>query len=178
MTLITGEAFDNLFTSIRATADRLEVRDRYRSDVEDEVVRRFVAGEPDDMAWATPWLDKIRALTAEGKQVRRVRVVTLPLSDYQRCGVLATAPLNVEAGEDVRYLDRARAEGLPDVDYWLFDAGTPTARAAKIYFDERDCFLGAEIITGDEVSGLSSAFLQAFGRALPPESFAEAHGLR
>lgn len=180
MTLLTGEVFDQLFAAFSATADRIELRDYYRSEVEDEVVRRFVAGEPDDMAWSKPWFDKIRTLLAEGKRFRRVRVVTVPLTDYQRCGVVRVTPHNIEAGEDIRYLDRAQIADLdlPTFDYWLFDAGLPTARAVKLHFDDRDSFLGAEVIASESLVELSAAFIRAFDRALTPERFAEAHRLR
>lgn len=179
MTLLTGEVFDQLFAAFSATADRVELRDYYRSDVEDEVVRRFVAGESDDMAWSKAWFDKIRTLGTDGKQFRRVRVVTVPLSDYQRCGVVRVTPHNIEAGEDIRYLDRTRTAdlGLPTFDYWLFDAGLPTARAVKLHFDDRDSFLGAEFIPSEALVELSAAFTRAFDRALTPDRFAEAHRL-
>src|SRR5262249_54236989 len=135
---IVGADFDRLFSSFAHTADRIELHDRYRSDLEDEVLRRYLAGESDDLAWAAGWVDQIRAHAAEGKRYRRVRVVSVPLSDYQRWGVLAIAPHNIEAGEDIRYLDRAKAPDLPAFDYWLFDADTPDARAVRLNFDEHD----------------------------------------
>ncbi len=177
MTLITDpEEFDALFSSFNLTADRLEVLDRYRSDLEDEVVRRYVAGEPDDLAWSQAWFAKIRKATAEGKRYRRVRVVTVPLSDYQECGVVRITPHNIEAGEDIRYLDRAEAGDLPKQDYWLFDAGTPTAKVATLHFDKTDVYLGTEV-TAAGATELAAAFETAFARALPASLFAEVHGL-
>lgn len=177
MTLIKDpEEFDALFSSFETTADRLEVRDRYHSDVEDEVVRRYVAGEADDLAWSQAWFDKIRKLTAEGKRFRRVRVVTVPLSAYQECGVVRITPHNVEAGEDIRYLDRAKAADLPMRDCWLFDTGTPAAHVVTLHFNDTDVFLGAEVTSG-EVADLAAAFEVAFTRALPAAQFAEAHGI-
>jgi hypothetical protein len=51
-----------------------------------------------------------------------VRVVTVPHSDYTKWG-LTVAPLNIEAGEDIRWLPRHLANGIdfPADDYWLFD---------------------------------------------------------
>lgn len=178
LALRVGDDFGALFTSFSRTAQRLESRDRYRSEVEDEVTRRFVNGEPDDLSWSKDWFDLIRRLTGEGKRFQRVRVVSVPLSDYQRAGVFAIAPANIEAGEDIRYLDRAEAAGVPDEDFWLFDFGRPDARAARLLFDERDQLLGAEIITDLEVmTGLARVWARAFERALPPGWFAEVHGL-
>jgi hypothetical protein len=46
----------------------------------------------------------------------------------------------VAAGEDIRYLDREFASGLPDHDYWLFDS----TRLYVLRFDENDDLVGAE----------------------------------
>jgi hypothetical protein len=181
--LLTGDDFGSLFTSVAATADRLELRDAYRSDIEDEVTRRYVAGEPDDLAWSQAWFDQIRRLTAAGKRFRRVRVVSVPLSDYQRCGVDRIAAHNIAAGEDIRYLDRAKAagalgEGLPGFDFWLFDAGEVSARVARLHFDDSGALLGAEIITSPAMIGdVSAAFDRAFELASSRQDFAEACGL-
>jgi hypothetical protein len=57
--------------------------------------------------------------------VQRVRLASVPHSDYVRWG-LDISPLNIEAGEDIRYLPRHLTEGieLPDEDYWLLDDDT------------------------------------------------------
>jgi hypothetical protein len=48
--------------------------------------------------------------------------VTEPHTDYVRWE-LALDPQNIDAGEDVRYLPRHRAQGivLPTEDCWMFD---------------------------------------------------------
>jgi hypothetical protein len=79
----------------------------------------------------------------EGRRFARVRVVGLPLSDYNRWSY-AIAQQNIAAGEDIRYLraERAREERLPNHDYWLFDS----SKLLRIQFDESDRFRGGEII--------------------------------
>jgi hypothetical protein len=64
----------------------------------------------------------VREATNSGKVMTRARVVSVPHSDYARWG-LSVAPLNVNAGEDIRWLPRHLAEGIdfPADDYWLFD---------------------------------------------------------
>lgn len=141
--LLTLEEFADLFTSFARTAFRLETRDFYNDDSEHEPFRRFLAGEPADDSWMADFCDDVRSWVAEGKRVERVRVVTVPHSDYVRWS-LTVARLNIEAGEDIRYLPRIRARelGLPDEDYWLFDS----RRAAVLRFDDTDRLLGAELI--------------------------------
>jgi hypothetical protein len=89
------------------------------------------------------WLDMLRGATAEGRRFARVRVVSLPLTDYNRFG-LAVSRHNNAAGEDIRYLarDQAEAEGLPHHDYWLFDSQL----LVEMHFDDADVFVGGEVI--------------------------------
>ena len=144
MNLLTDAEFDKLFETFEHTAFRLEVRDRYNTSYSDEPLRKFLAGEPDDLAWFQNWLALVRAATAEGRRYSRVRVVSLPLTDYSRFAI-ANSRHTVAAGDDIRYLtrDRANAVGLPGHDYWLFDS----RKLAWMHFDETDDrFLGAEII--------------------------------
>jgi hypothetical protein len=89
------------------------------------------------------WLEMVREATAKGRHFARVRVVTMPLTDYSRFGVWC-AQFTTGAGENIRYLPRERAEvaGLPDHDYWLFDSRL----LVRMRFDEHNAFLGGEII--------------------------------
>jgi hypothetical protein len=122
----------------------LEVRDTYRSPKETESFRKFLAGEPDDLAWHQEWLAMVREATTEGRRFCRVRIVSEPLSDYSRFGLWLSQFVN-EAGDDVHYLtrDRADAEGLPRHDYWLFDS----RKLIRMHFGEDDRFVGGEMIT-------------------------------
>lgn len=142
MRQLTDPEFRRLFTTFEYTAFRLEMRDRYNVPYEIEPLRKFLAGEPDHERRTRPWLKMIREVTADGKRFERVRVVTLPLTDYSRF-LYVGAEFNNSAGEDIRYLDRDRAKGLPNHDYWLFDS----RKLVKMHFDDADDgFLGAEIV--------------------------------
>jgi hypothetical protein len=70
------------------------------------------------------------------------------MSDYNRWGHVV-AQHNNAAGEDIRYLtrDAAKAVGLPDHDYWLFDS----RMLALMHFDDEDRFLGAEVVEDPNV---------------------------
>jgi hypothetical protein len=103
-------------------AFHLEQQDTYNVAAEDEPFGRWLRGEPDDYAWHQDWLSFLREATAAGVEVQRVRLVSIPHTDYTRWG-LAMAPINAEAGEDMRYLPRNQAEDIdfPAEDYWLMD---------------------------------------------------------
>jgi len=85
----------------------------------------------------------LREATAKGRRFARVRLVSLPLTDYSRFGVWCAQFTN-GAGEDIRYLthDQAEAVGLPNRDYWLFDSRL----LVRMHFDDHDAFLGGEVV--------------------------------
>jgi hypothetical protein len=141
--MLLGEEFNQLFRTFQHTAFRLEVRDTYDASYENESLRKFLAGEPDDLPWMQDWLAMIRDATSKGRRFRRVRVVSWPLTDYSRFGVWCARFTNA-AGEDIRYLtrDRAQAEGLPEHDYWLFDS----RKLVRMHFDDANVFLGGEVV--------------------------------
>jgi hypothetical protein len=171
MTWLVGDEFGGLFRDFQHTAFRLEVRDRYDAAYENESVRRYLAGEADDLPWLQEWLTMIHEATAEGRRFARVRVVSVPLTDYSRFGIWCAQFTN-RAGEDIRYLarDHARAAGLPDHDYWLFDS----RRLVRMHFDDADRFLGGEIIDDPAVIVTHNYWRDAaWHRAIRRDDFAE-----
>jgi hypothetical protein len=138
-----GDDFAGLFDWFKVRAFRLETLDRYAADYEEEALRRFLAGEPVDPGIIAPWLDRVAAVTAAGRRMERVHVVTEPLSDYLRFEMDGYR-FTVAAGEDVRILPRpaARALELPGEDFWLFDDGP----VARMHYDRYGSFLGADLV--------------------------------
>lgn len=112
--------WSELFRRCRGEAFHLEVRDDYGVPLESEPFRRFLANEPDDYEWFAGWDALVRETTGRGVRMSRVRVVTVPHTDYQRWGLVVAAH-NTAAGEDIRYLPRHLAGVVPADDWWLFD---------------------------------------------------------
>ncbi|ROT32387.1 DUF6879 family protein [Micromonospora sp. HM5-17] len=137
------DAFRKLFVDFEHTAFKFEVRRAYGLPSEDLPFQQFLNGEDPGVEWLRDWLDLMREQTSTGKRVERVRVVDDPPSDYLRFEIFIT-PHNIAAGEDIRYLDRARARELqlPNHDFWLFDSRT----LAILHFGEDDAFLGFEMV--------------------------------
>jgi hypothetical protein len=150
----------------------LETRDEYKSANESAALAQFVAGKPVDMAWFQNWLTMIRQATKEGRRLTRVRVVSVPLTDYSRFGIFCSRFTDA-AGEDIRYLARDDADtaGLPDYDYWLFDSST----LVKMHFDATENFLGGEVID-DPVAIVQANYWRdaAWHKAVRRDDFASA----
>lgn len=159
-----------LFRDFKHTAWRLETRRGYASDRNSPKWARFLAGEDISRAPDNAWRENVRTQTAQDKRFERVRLVDEPPTQGQEF-LLASAPGNVAAGEDIRNLTRARAQELrlPDYDFWLFDAKI----LARFAFDEEDTTLGV-YVTEDpaEVLAACQAREAAWHHAVRTQEFA------
>ena len=123
MTPVTDEEFDELLhCGFEREALHLETRDAYGTAVELPHMAKWVNGEPDDLEWLQGWCATLRKHVKAGRCVRRARVVSEPLSDYQRWSYSIASPM-VEAGEDIRWVSRrlVSSVALPGNDFYLFD---------------------------------------------------------
>jgi hypothetical protein len=166
--LLVGPEFAELFRSFEHTAFRLETLEYYYSANEATALAQFTAGKDVEMGWFGTWLAMIRAATAEGRRFTRVRVVSLPLSDYSRFGIFCSGYTG-EAGEEIRYLTRDQATGLPTYDYWLFDS----RKLVRVHLTDDGHFLGGEVIT-DPAPVVQHAYWRdaAWHRAVRRDDFA------
>jgi hypothetical protein len=90
---------------------KLELRDRYAID--DDLLRAWRRGDDEAITeYFAPWLDRIASEVAAGRRVRRVRVVSEPLSEYQRT-LVDVSGWGVDAGEELRWLPRRLVSALP-----------------------------------------------------------------
>jgi hypothetical protein len=169
MELLQGEAFDDLFRTFIRSAFHLEVQDTYRTPDETGPLNLFLKREPDDFAWHQPWLSLVREATRTGKSITRVRVVTVPHGDYTRWG-LSVAPLNIGAGEDIRWLPRHLTQGidLPADDFWLIDDD----RVVFTVFEPDGRFAGGAATTDPVlVERYRRIHRQAWARAVPHRDY-------
>lgn len=128
-----GADWAELFSKFERSAWRWEAQKIYREPVEQEPLSDFLAGKEPDLSYMDQWLAEVRRATAEGRRFARVRMLTDPLTPYLRFE-LAVSGRNIDAGEEIRVIPeaRARALGLPEYDFWLFDDDL----AAVMHFDE------------------------------------------
>ncbi|MEV5568629.1 DUF6879 family protein [Spirillospora sp. NPDC052269] len=90
---------------------KLELRDSYAFDA--ELFDAWRRGDREVMARTVEgWRGKVASEVAAGRRLRRVRVVSEPLSEYQRMAVQISGSA-VEAGEELRWLPRRLVSTLP-----------------------------------------------------------------
>jgi hypothetical protein len=119
---ITDKEFDELLLAFKRESIHLETRDSYGTAVELPHLAKWQAGKPDDLLWLQEWCSILKNSRADGKTVRRARIVSEPLSDYQRWSYSVAHPM-VAAGEDIRWVPRVRVSSIamPGNDFYLFD---------------------------------------------------------
>lgn len=155
------------------SALHLELRDGYTLD--DPGFIAWQSGgrlDPADRtSWWGGWHDAVREAVQRGVVVRRLRIVSEPISDYVRYEFDGTFA-NVLAGEVVRWLPRRATVGLalPGMDFWLFDSAQALFHhfAGDGHLDED----GREYRDDPAlVKMCADAFEAAWERAIPHEEY-------
>ncbi|MEW2528113.1 DUF6879 family protein [Streptomyces sp. NPDC047071] len=170
--IIGLDEFGALFSTFKHTAWRLETRQRFASDEEDETYQQFARGETIQWDLNDEWSANIRKQTGEGKRVERVRVIDNPPTPGQRYLLDNAVRRNILVGEDIRNLWREEADTLklPSNDFWIFDSRL----IALLNFDDDDQLVNVELITEPAVV-LRYAQVRdaAWHHAVPAPQFAE-----
>jgi hypothetical protein len=165
METLSPDQWRALFAESGHSAVHLEMRDTYAVEDEKQRVAQFEATGSRDLAAEAQalerswWLDLMRSSNARGVKLRRARIISEPVTSYIRYEYAGT-PLNIMAGEEVRWLPRVRAArvALPGADFWLFDR----QRVLFNHFTGNGDWLGNELVTDDpDVAKLCSAAFEA-----------------
>ncbi len=170
---ISAEDRDQFLTTFLREAVHLEMHDVYATDTERGRFATWLRGEPLDpeaeAEWWRPWFELMKRNTDADKRLRRLRIVSEPVTDYIRFEWLDAAQL-VRAGEDVRWLPRRRASQLllPGNDFWMFDRET----VAFTHFSGDGHVLDREMTTDPEVvAACAAAFEDAWSIAIPHDTY-------
>ncbi len=164
---MAAPTLEYLLSTCEHSAVHLEMRDGYMLD--DPLYAAWKAGHRNDPAdrasWWRPWQQTITDTVSRGVAVRRARIVSEPVSEYIRFEYDVTFT-NLAAGEDVRWLPRARATdiALPGNDFWLIDGSV----AMVHHFSGNGDFVTEEVTADAAVVKLcASAFEAVWERAIP-----------
>lgn len=170
---IAEEDRDRFLVTYEREAVHVEMRDVYTTDIEKDRFQAWLRGEPLDPAteaeWWRPWFELMNRNVAAGKALRRLRIVSEPVTKYTHFEWLDAAKL-VESGEDVRWLPRRNASTvlLPGNDYWMFDRRT----VVFTHFSGDGHVLDHEITTDPAIVGqCAAAFDSAWELAIPHAAY-------
>ncbi|MEU9890142.1 DUF6879 family protein [Sphaerisporangium sp. NPDC051011] len=153
------------------SAVHLEMRDGYmQNDPDYDAWKNGYHIDPGDRrSWWRPWLQNIVDATSRGVKVRRVRIVSEPLSQYIRYEYDVTFP-NIRAGEEIRWLSRRKTSdlALPGNDFWLFDERLLLITHFSGEGDVVDRELSTDV---GLIKHASDAFESVWRRAVPHEKY-------
>ncbi|WP_327069665.1 hypothetical protein OG500_28300 [Kitasatospora sp. NBC_01250] len=166
--------FAALLRRATRSAAHLEMRDLYSVGDESEIISKFkrtgkAALDPTDPYWAE-WLGIVREAVGRGVVMRRARIVSEPVTDYIRWEHAVT-PLNLNAGEQVRWLPRRLSSdiALPGNDLWLIDD-----RLIMFHWFTGDGDWAGHEFNEDPatVKMVTDAFEAVWARAIPHDQYA------
>jgi len=120
----TEPTFAELIGQCTVSAVHLEVHDQHLTS--DPAYQAWLAAcslPADPVGPYRAYVEAVRTAASRGVQVCRARIVSEPVSDYVRWEHALTGPVNIAAGEEVRWLPRRLASvlALPGNPYWVFD---------------------------------------------------------
>ncbi len=143
---MTDDEFDALFDTVTRSAFRYEGLSVYAVDEEDADLVAWREGRAmaERSVRTDPWLARIaRQTIVDGIDWCRVRHATSPPSWYLTWEIAGYI-------ESQAVGERILLTGEPvwlGSDFWLFDAGTPTARGILQHFDELGAPIQQELVT-------------------------------
>ena len=140
-----------LFDEFQTSAFRLERLPAYCVPQESEALAYFRTTGEIPSGFNTAWAETVRSATARGRTMCRLRLLSDPLSEYERFELQAYNA-SLEAGEDIR-VGRS-GDHPPFQDFWLFDKKW----LALMNYDTDGAFQGADVreATAEELETLET----------------------
>ena len=164
-------AFAELIGACAVSAVHLEMHDQHMTS--DPAFQAWLAGRAapqEPAAQYRAYTQAVLAAVRRGVTVRRARIVSEPVSDYVRWEHSLTGPVNVAAGEEVRWLPRRLAStlALPGNPYWVLDD-----RLVRFTLFSGDGEVLGHQYSEDRavVEACGSAFETVWGHAVPHEDY-------
>lgn len=154
---------------------KLELRDGYKVDEDD--LRAWRSRDYDKLEVSyNSWRDAVAAMIAAGRTLRRVRVVSEPLSEYQRMSFRFSGSA-VDAGEDLRWLPRRLVStiALPGNDCFILDGRLAMFNVLDGDNDRAEIQLSDDV---DVVRFCRGAFETAWSLAVPHREYRPAEASR
>ncbi|KQR82848.1 hypothetical protein ASF98_02275 [Arthrobacter sp. Leaf337] len=112
------------FDSFQREAFRVEQFPTYDVPEEMTALDMFARSGAVPSEFNSDWALMVADAKRRGGVVRRLRVVSDPLTQYELFEVLAGYRPSVAAGEDIRIVVRGTDERIPTFDYWQYDEET------------------------------------------------------
>lgn len=150
-----------LFSDFKESAFRLETLPEYNVPDETEAREYFHANGALPEGHNEEWLKLINKNVSAGKTMKRLRLLTIPFTEYEQFEMAAYKG-NIAAGEQIRFLKNKKLK--PVQDFWAFD----NTWIARMLYDDCGAWLGAEVSVMDEhEQKMVAAWIETWESAKP-----------
>jgi len=174
--MLSESELDPYFDGIQREAFRLEALSSYAVSSESAGMRAYLAGEPYEKSDAgQAFKEYVRGQVESGVRWHRVRVVSGPLSDYERWEFEWGYTVNEQIGYPTFVLDLSEAAdppALPGYDWWMLDEQV----VLRFHYDNNGAFVGADALGApDELAEHQRFRDAALAAAIPFPQYWAAH---
>ncbi|MBN2095430.1 MAG: hypothetical protein JW727_05260 [Candidatus Aenigmarchaeota archaeon] len=166
-------SFEELWNSARKSIFRLEKLPAYSIPEEKPSIESWRAGKPQEDSEDEKWLGLLDAAKQKGVKVQRVRLFSLPLSEYLRYEI-AIWQLSSKRREEIHFLSQeeyqkiSRIAGISPGDFWLFD----DTLLWVIEYNGEGGFLGGTPVTETETARRCAALKsKCLEKSIPINAF-------
>lgn len=152
---------DDAFDTFTRDATRIEALPWFTIDEEAAALAAAREGKRPELSFLKEWHDYLDEVTAAGRKSRRLRLVSTPVTDYERFEIQWGYPSNADHGEEIRLIDRSAAP--PMKDYWTFDGQL----VFEMLYSPDGSFLGSRASDDSEARGVLAWLEATWPRAVP-----------
>jgi hypothetical protein len=151
---------------------RVETRQSYYNESEQDGLRRYLTGKPaPPKAGDTPWIRQLRAHAAAGRSWRVLHALSYPLSGYARYECEWGYTHNAAAGQNIR-IDTLTGKYIDLGDLLIIDGRD----VFRYDYDQFDRFISAEHITApNDVAAYLATVEPLWDQAEPFAAWWNAH---
>jgi hypothetical protein len=139
---------DDAFDTFTRDATRIEVLPSFRIEEEAAALVTAREGRRPDLGFLREWHEYLDEVRASGRTSRRLRLISDPITEYERFEVRWGYTSNAEHGEEIRLLSRS---ATPDVeDYWIFD----NEMVFEMLYSPDGSFIGSQAVDADKAKSI------------------------
>jgi hypothetical protein len=152
---------DDAFDTFTRDATRIEVLPSFRIEEEAAALAAAREGKRPDLGFLREWHEYLDEVNSSGRTSRRLRLISSPMTEYERFEVRWGYTSNAEHGEEIRLL--SRSESLEMRDYWIFDGES----VFEMLYGADGSFIGSRTVEANDAKDIVSWLTATWPTAAP-----------
>lgn len=152
---------EDAFDTFTRDATRIEALPSFRIEEEAAALTAAREGKRPDLGFLREWHEYLDEVSESGRTSRRLRLLSSPLTEYERFEIQWGYASNARHGEEVRLIDRSTS--LDMKDYWIFD----NESVFEMLYGSDGSFNGSQAVDGDKARDIVSWLTATWPTATP-----------